>query len=79
MSTITSLLKLVTDEELSIPEMAKECRKVKTLRDLQRAFVEETGVQTWEEAEDKFPAFANVEALDQFIEGNPKKMINSNR
>ena len=41
--------------------------------------VSESRVQTWEEAEDKFPAFAYVEALDQFIEGNPKKMINSNR
>ena len=36
MSTITSLLEQLTKEELNIPEMAKECRKMKTLRDLQR-------------------------------------------
>ena len=79
MSTITSLLEQLTKEELSIPEMAKECRKMKTLRDLQKAFVQETGVKTWEEAEEKFPDFANAEALDQFIEGNSKKTISSNR
>ena len=79
MSTITSLLEQLTKEELSIPEMAKECRKMKTLRDLQKAFVQETGVKIWEEAEEKFPDFANAEALDQFIEGNSKKTISSNR
>ena len=79
MPTITSLLKQLTEEELSIPEMAKECRKMKILRDLQKAFVEETGMKTWEEAEEKFPHYASAEALDQFIEGNPKTMIQSNR
>ena len=79
MSTIASLLEQLTKEELSIPEMAKECRKMKTLRDLQKAFVQETGVKTWEEAEEKFSDFANAEALDQFIEGNSKKTISSNR
>ena len=79
MSTIASQLEQLTKEELSIPEMAKECRKMKTLRDLQKAFVQETGVKTWEEAEEKFSDFANAEALDQFIEGNSKKTISSNR
>lgn len=79
MSTITSLLERLIEEEMSIAEMAKECRKMKTLRDLQTAFIEEIGVKTWKEAEEKFPDFANAEALDQFIEGNPKKTISSNR
>ena len=79
MSTIASLLKQLTEEDLSIQEMAKECKKMKTLRDLQKAFVEETGVKAWDEAEKKFPDFANAEALDQFIEGNSKKTISSNR
>ena len=50
--------------------MAKECKKVKSLRDLQKAFIDETGMKTWKEAEEKFPSFASAEALDQFIEGN---------
>ena len=54
-STVTSLLKQLMKEELSIPEMAKECKKVKSLRDLQKAFTDETGVKTWKEAEEKFP------------------------
>lgn len=79
MCSITSLLKQLTEKELSIAEMAKECKKMKILRDLQRAFVEQTGVKTWEEAEEKFPDFASAEALDQFIEGNSKKTKDSNR
>lgn len=78
-STVTSLLEQLTKEELSIPEMAKECKKVKSLRELQKAFIDETGVKTWKEAEEKFPLFASAEALDQFIEGNTKKAIDSNR
>jgi hypothetical protein len=79
MSTITSLMKQMMEKELSIAEMTRKCRKMKTLRELQKAFVEETGVKTWEEAEEKFPEFANAEALDQFIEGNTAKNIGSNR
>ena len=77
--TIKSLLDRLTKQELSISEMTKECRKMKRLRDLQKAFIEETGQKTWQEAERKFPDYANAEALDQFIEENPKKAITSNR
>ena len=79
MSTIASLMERMTEKELSIAEMTKECKKRKILRELQKAFVDETGVKTWEEAEEKFPEFASAEGLDQFIEGNPTKTINSNR
>ena len=58
MSTIASLMERMT-EELSKAEMTKECKKRKTLRELQKALVDETGVKTWEEAE-KFPEFARV-------------------
>ena len=71
----------LTAEETNrgIAEMAKECKKMKTLRYLQKAFVEETGVKTWDKAEETFPSFANAEALDQFIEGNSKKTISGSR
>ena len=67
----------MTEKELSIAEMTKECKKRKILRELHKAFVDETGVKTWEEAEEKFPDFASAEGLDQF--GNPTKTINCNR
>jgi hypothetical protein len=44
-----------------------------------KAFIDDTGVKTWEEAEEKFPSFASAEASDQFVMGNNNKMINSNR
>ena len=64
-STITPLLEQMTEEELSIPELAKKCRKVKALRDMQKTFIEEIGVMTCEEATAKFPVSA--EAPDQFF------------
>jgi hypothetical protein len=45
-STVTSLLEQLIKEKLSIAEMAKECKKVKSLRDLQKAFIDEIGVKT---------------------------------
>ena len=62
-STVTSLLKQLTKEELSIPEMAKECKKVKSLRDLQKAFIDEPGVKTWKKAEEKFPHLLVLKSL----------------
>ena len=52
---------------------------MKTLRDLQKAFVEEMRVKAWKEVVEKFPEFASAEALDQFMEENPIKTISSNR
>ena len=52
---------------------------MKTLRDLQKAFVEETGVKAWEEVVEKFPEYASAEALDQFIEENPTNSIADNK
>jgi hypothetical protein len=44
-----------------------------------KAFIDDTGVKTWEEAEEKFPSFSSAEASDQFTVGNTNKTINSNR
>ena len=79
LATVTDLLEQLAKGEMSVADMAKVCKKVKSLRELQKAFVDETGVNTWEEAVQKFPEFANAEALDQFIEGNTKKIIGSDR
>jgi len=60
------LLESVVDMELSIQEMATECKEIKRLRDIQDEFVRQTGSSSWEEAEHKFPAFATTEAFDEF-------------
>lgn len=78
-SAVTSLLRQLSEGEISIAEMGRECKKVKRLRELQKALMEQTGVKTWDEATEKFPNFANAEALDQFVDGNTKKMITSDR
>ena len=57
------LLESVVDMELSIQEMATECKEIKRLRDIQDEFVRQTGSSSWEEAEHKFPAFATTEVL----------------
>jgi len=56
----------VLDMELSIQEMATECKEIKRL--IQDEFVRQTGSSSWEEAEHKFPAFATTEAFDEFHE-----------
>ena len=43
--SVTSLLERLKEKEMSIADITKEYRKMKTLRDLQKAFVEETGVK----------------------------------
>ena len=60
------LLKDVADKEMSIQEMMAECRDVKVLKEIQTAFIRETGTSSWEEATVKFPDFATAEGLDEF-------------
>ena len=70
--TITNLLHQLAAKEMTLSDMATECKKVKLLREVQKAFLAETGVKSWEEACEKFPLYANAEALDQFILGKGK-------
>ena len=51
---------------MSLSEMATYCSKIKHLRLVQKAFVETTGLESWEDAAENLPAFANREALDEF-------------
>ena len=60
------LLKDVADREMTIQEMMAECKDVKSRKEIQTAFLRETGVTSWEEAEEKFPGFVTPEALDEY-------------
>ena len=68
------LLCEVASKEKTISELMAECVKVKRLRDLQHAFVVQTGSESWEEAKQKYPSHATPEALDEFlcVSFNPK-------
>ena len=68
------LLCEVASKEKTISELTAECVKVKRLRDLQHAFVVQTGSQSWEEAKQKCPSHTTPEALDEFlcVSFNPK-------
>ena len=60
------LLKDVADREMTIQEMMAECKDVKSMKEIQTAFLRETGVASWEETEEKFPGFVTPEALDEY-------------
>ena len=68
------LLCEVASKEKTILELTAKCVKVKWLRDLQHAFVVQTGSESREEAKQKYPSHATSEALDEFlcVSFNPK-------
>ena len=64
---IAKLLQDVAERKTSVSEMAGECLNVKRLRDLQAAFIKETGMASWEDAKAKFPESTTPEAFDEFL------------
>ena len=74
MIILHELLCEVASKEKMISELTAECVKVKRLRDLQHAFVVQTGSESWEEAKQKCPSHTTPEALDEFlcVSCNPK-------
>ena len=43
-----------------------EFKEIKKLREIQKLFINETGLSSWEEAEEKFPLYTDPDSLDQF-------------
>ena len=68
------LCEVASHQEKTISELTAECVKVKRLRDLQHAFVVQTGSESWEEVKQKYHSHTTPEALDEFlcISFNPK-------
>ena len=63
---VVTVLEGVITKEMSILEMITECKEIKKMKELQDAFVKETRVLSWTEAETEFPEFTTAEALDEF-------------
>ena len=66
LQVVHQLLKDVADRKISVQEMMAECKDIKSMKEIQTAFIRETGVPSWEKAEEQFPAFVTPEALDEF-------------
>ena len=63
---VHELLTDVASKKLNLQQINAESSKIKKIRDIQTAFVRETGVSSWTEATQKFPAHTTPEALDEF-------------
>ena len=70
-----SLLQRVVDLELSLSDMQTEANVVKQRSALQVAFQKLTNVQSWEEAQERFPHFTTAEQLNRFMHIDLKKNI----
>ena len=66
-AVIQHLLTRVKSKEISISEMMKEAKKIKELKEVQKSFMESTGVSTWQEAQELYPTFTTAGALDEFV------------
>ena len=62
---VVTVLEGVITKEMSILEMITECKEIKKMKELQDAFVKETGGLSWTEAETEFPEFTTAEALEK--------------
>ena len=67
MATVQDVLSRVENKDLSIPQMMKESRKIKDLKEVQKAFMDAMGAGSWEEAQEKYPTFTTADALDEFV------------
>lgn len=63
---VQQLLEEGAANKKSMAELAKDCSKTKKMREVQKSFLSETGLATWEEAVEKVSKFANAEALGEF-------------
>ena len=60
------LLSEVVSEKLSLPDMAKETITQKKMLTVQKELVTQLPVNTWKEAEQKFPVHTTATALQPF-------------
>ena len=62
----TSLLQKVISGECSLSELKEAATEIKQMSALRAAFVRLVNVESWEEAQEKFPLFATTEELRKF-------------
>ena len=80
LQTVAQLLTDMKNKKLSVKELIKECTRIKQLRVVQQAFMEETGAESWDDAKSRFPEFTTARAMDEFVTKTSKQALGaSNR
>lgn len=64
--TVHKLLLEVSEEKLSLQEIAVQCADAKVLSKIQLGFIKATNCASWEDALQKFPMFTTAEKLEPF-------------
>ena len=67
------MLREVVAGKKTLKEFSDECLDIKRRQNTQGQFLRETGCQSWEEAEERYPIHTSLEAVDRFHGVNFKK------
>lgn len=63
---VTDLLDKVIKKEIGLKKLNMECKKLKDMKNMKLEFVKQTGLKTWNEAQQKFPYYATEDRFAQF-------------
>ena len=69
------LLTKLTDKKISINELKKEAQYIKSMNTLKSTFVRLTNMDSWENAMERLPSYANEHQLSRFIQCDLRKTI----
>ena len=69
---VYGVLEKVKCREILITALNNECRKMKKMVVLKKAFCKGVGVESWDEAVEAFPSFATTEGVAKFIHVEPE-------
>ncbi len=70
-----NLLQSVARSEITLTQLQSDASRLKQKSALKKVFILLTNVESWEEAAEKFPAFATHEQLDRFRDVDIRKTI----
>ena len=65
-------LERVKRGEILITALNNECRRIKKMIVLKKAFCKGVGVESWDEAVEAFPSFATIEGVEKFLHIEPE-------
>lgn len=69
---VHAVLEKVKCGEMLITALNNECRKIKKMVVLKKAFCKGVGAESWEEAVEAFPSFATDEGVQKFVHVGPE-------
>ena len=63
---VAGLLDKVIEKEIDLKKLNTECKKIKDIKSMKLEFVKQTGLKTWNEAQERFPYYATEDRFAQF-------------